>query len=99
LDVYALQFCNAYSTTAAAFLSYSEWDRTRMQQIVTEGRMPVTVIFGDRDRDIDRDWLAALREAGVRVHAVAGANHLWDLANASDLFDQVLHVIEGSRHG
>ncbi len=99
LDVYALQFCNAYSTTAAAFLSYSHWDRDRMQQTVADGRMPVTVIFGDRDKDIDRDWLAALRDAGVRVHAVAGANHLLDLANASDLFDRVLHVIAGSRHG
>jgi len=99
MNPYALVYCKKYVTTAAGFLSYLDWDRDRVGRALKAGTSPVTVIFGDKDRRIDKAWLNSLRFGPVTVRAVAGANHFFDLTNEFDLFDEVAHLISGSGRG
>ena len=99
IDVYSLGYCRRYATTAAALLSYLEWDQARLTRALIETEVPVTVIFGDKDIQTDRDSLASLASAGVDIRAVAGADHFFDLAHEFDLLDEVIAVITGSDHG
>ena len=99
VNPYALTYCRKYVTTAANLLSYLQWDSRRLQQTITAGTVPVTVIVGAHDESIDQAWLQALRAGGVSVRAVAGARHFFDLAHEPDLLDAVEQVITGADHG
>lgn len=98
LHEYSLSYCRTYVTTPANLLSYLRWDKDLVKHTLSGSRVPVTVIYGDRDRRIDVGWLNALREGGVSVRTVAGADHFFDLAHEFDLLDEVLAVI-GGQHG
>lgn len=99
IDVYSLGYCRKYVTTAAALLSYLDWDRGRLKRALIAADVPVTVIFGDKDEQADRDWLASLASGGVQVRGVAGADHFFDLAHEFDLLDEVVKVISESDRG
>lgn len=96
---YALAYCKTYVTTAGNLLSYLEWGRERLRDALLRSSTPVTVVVGDRDQRIDRPWLEQLREGGVALRAVAGANHFFDLAHEFDLLDEVLATIAEYSHG
>lgn len=99
ISAYPLVFCDDYVTTAANYLSYLGWGRARLEQALISAPTPVTVVYGDKDRRIDSDWLDALRLGGVTVRPVPGANHFFDLAHEFDLFDEVAQLIAGGNHG
>jgi pimeloyl-ACP methyl ester carboxylesterase len=99
MDAYSLAFCRRYVTNAASLLSYLEWDRARLERALLAGTLPVTVIFGDRDQRLDKNWLDRLQAGGVKTRSVPGANHFFDLANEIDLLEEVAQVITGSGRG
>ena len=96
---YALTFCQRYVTGPAQLLSYLDWDKDLLRKSLSRSPIPVTVIYGDEDRRVDPQWLEALRDGGVRVRSVPGANHFFDLAHEFELLDEVLAVIGGGTHG
>lgn len=96
---YALTYCHRYVTTPANLLSYLDWDRDRLREALLRSPVAVTVIYGDRDQRIDLAWIEELRQGGVSVRAVAGANHFFDLAHEFDLLDEVVASIDGLGHG
>jgi len=99
LDTYALAYCGRYVTTAAAFLSYLEWERGRLGRALAAAPVPITVIYGDRDDRVERLWLESLASDVVTVRAVSGARHFFDLAHEFDLLDEVLGVLSEVGHG
>lgn len=96
---FALGYCHSYVTTAAGLASYLDWDAERLQAVLAGARAPVTVVFGDRDRYVDRAWLEALGESGVGLRPVAGADHFFDLSHQFELFDEVMQLIARGQHG
>ena len=96
---YSLTYCTTYVTHASGLLSYLQWDRDVLGKALKTARVPVTVIYGERDNRIDQRWLQGLRTGGVTVRAVPGANHFFDLAHEFDLLDEVLDVIGRQGHG
>lgn len=96
---YALIFCRRYVTTPDALLSYLAWDGDRLERALLDVVVPIAVIYGDNDRRIDTEWLGVLREGGITVRAVAGADHFFDLAHEFDLLDEVVAVISGADNG
>lgn len=96
---YALTFCREYVTGPAQLLSYLDWDKVLLNDALGRSPVPVTVIYGDGDRRVDHQWLEALRDGGVQVRSVHGANHFFDLAHEFELIDEVLDVIDGGTHG
>lgn len=97
---FALGYCRGYVTTPTGLASYLDWDGARLQAALQGASVPVTVVYGERDRHLDPDWLAALGAHGVGLRPVAGAEHLLDLRHEFELFDEVLRVISSrGRHG
>lgn len=96
---YALTYCKTYVTTPRDLLSYLQWDKDLLRHALSGSTVPVTVIYGDQDQRIDRQWLEGLREDGVSVRPIAGANHFFDMSHEFDLVDEVLRVMDGGSHG
>lgn len=99
VQTYALSYCRNYVTTADRLMSYLDWDKEHLRAALLKIPAPITVIYGDRDDRIDREWLQTLGRAGVGLRAVAGANHFFDLAHEFDLLDEVVLVMAGDNHG
>lgn len=99
LDTYALGFCKDYVSTAAAFLSYLDWDHDRLRLALSGSRVPVTIIFGEKDDRVEREWLESVRGDNVTVRGVPGADHFFDLAHEFELLDQVISVMAEANRG
>jgi len=99
VGVYSLAYCSRYATTAAAFLSYLEWDRDRLKLALLAANVPVTLILGEKDERADEAWRDSLAVGGVAVRTVAGADHFFDLAHEFELLDEVVKVIMETDHG
>ena len=96
---YAISYCREYVTTPDRLLSYLEWDADRLTNAMSRIPVPTTVIIGDRDEQIDPRWLESLRQSGVAVRLINGADHFFDLEYEFDLLDEVVMVISGADHG
>lgn len=96
MDTYALSFCKTYPTRAGDFLSYYEWDRKKVAGIATEYADIINVIIGTGDQRIDADWTEQLKQNGVSVIAIEGANHFFDQAHEFDLLDVIENLLGGS---
>lgn len=99
IGTYPLGFCTDYVTTPEAYLSYLAWDHDRLQAVLIRSEVPVTVLFGEKDERIRRDWLEDLRAGGVDTRGVPGAGHFFDLAHEFDLFDEMVEVIVETGRG
>ena len=99
LHAYSLNYCKQYVSSPGSLLSYLRWDQKRLKQALLAGPVPVTVIYGGADERVDRAWLEHLKANSIRVRAVPGANHFFDVAHEFKLFDEVLAVISEAAHG
>lgn len=99
LGAYVLGHCQRYVTSADRLLSYLAWDRARLDLVLSSGGIPLSVVYGEHDEQIDLAWLASLGDAGVSLRRVAAARHFFDLASEDDLSEEVLDVIVGDGHG
>jgi alpha-beta hydrolase superfamily lysophospholipase len=89
LGEYALNYCQKYVATPASFLSYYVWSKDRTVESVKSMKVPTSVIIGDADRRIDRDWMQILQAHSLNVIAVEGANHFFDQQHEFDLLDAI----------
>lgn len=96
---YALSYCKRYVTTPVGLLSYLAWDRARLAGALRNTRLPVTVIYGEKDDRIDRPWLDALHRDGLAVRKVAGADHFFGSSYEFDLLDEILQALSEGGHG
>jgi pimeloyl-ACP methyl ester carboxylesterase len=89
LGEYALNYCRRYVTTPASFLSYYSWSKQRTVDSVRSVPVPTSVIIGDADQRMDRDWMQILADHSLDVITVAGANHFFDQQHEFDLLDTI----------
>lgn len=83
-------YCKEFPTTAAYYVSYASWDRTRILELLKSVRVPVEIIVGSKDARMGADWPERLRAQGANVHSVGGANHFFDDQYEFDLLESVL---------
>lgn len=96
---YSLTFCRNYVTGPGQLLSYLAWDSAKLGAALGSLPAPVALIIGDHDRRVDHNWIDALRDTGVDVRTVEGANHFFDLTHEFDLYDEVLAILDRGTHG
>ena len=99
LDDYALSFCNKYPSPAKAYLSYAEWSKERILNLLVRTRVPVEVIVGGSDKRMGTDWKSLMIDKGARVTTIPGANHFFDAAHEFDLLETVEKSIRKSNAG
>lgn len=86
LETYALGYCKTYPTTAEAFLSYYNWNKTRTNSTVNKFSDRISIIIGTGDKRMSQDWMLQLLKK-KNVFAVKGANHFFDQAHEFELTD------------
>jgi pimeloyl-ACP methyl ester carboxylesterase len=94
LASYQLSFCKKYTGTASSYLSYAEWDDTRVLESIQASRLPVLAVLGGSDRRVNDDWKRALQAAGAKVSVVPDADHFFSSLHEFDLLDELQLVLE-----
>ncbi|MEJ1489735.1 MAG: alpha/beta hydrolase family protein [Candidatus Sedimenticola sp. (ex Thyasira tokunagai)] len=90
---YGLDFCPNYVTSPAEYLSYYGWDKQRTLVSLEGLSIDTTVIIGEADQRIDTGWIGILRERGVKLVSVEGANHFFVQQHEFDLLDLVERIL------
>ena len=78
LSEFRLAFCDEYTTTAGNYLSYVDWNGKKTIEMLNNLSISPIVILGGEDRRLGEDWLPSLRQAGLKVILIPGANHFFD---------------------
>jgi len=94
LSEFRLAFCDNYTTTAGNYLSYVTWDGKKTIEKLNNLPTSPIVILGGEDRRLGENWLPTLRQAGLEVILIPGANHFFDHEHEFDLMDTVLELLE-----
>lgn len=96
LQPYRLSFCKKYMGTAASYLSYQRWDDEKVVQTVAALHargLPVAAVLGSEDKRIDARWSASLRQAGVALSVIEGANHFFSSAHEFELMEELERML------
>lgn len=80
-------YCNEYVSSPTAYLSYVDWSQARITDGLKNIRSPVSLLFGAADQRIDNTWPGRLKDMGMDVHIVDGANHFFHASHEFDLLD------------
>ncbi len=94
LSNYRLAFCDIYTTTPANYLSYMAWNGNKTLENLNNLPVVPTILLGGEDRRLGEDWLPSLRQTGVEVVLIEGANHFFDHEHEFDLLDNVTELLE-----
>jgi pimeloyl-ACP methyl ester carboxylesterase len=94
LSHYRLAFCDNYTTTPENYLSYLEWNGNITLENLNNLAIKPTILLGGKDRRQGDNWLPLLRQAGIKVIEIPGANHFFDHEYEFDLMDKVEEILE-----
>jgi alpha-beta hydrolase superfamily lysophospholipase len=93
LREYHLVFCENYTATPSAYLSYIRWTHDRVLSTLRASKVPVEVIMGGSDRRFSSDWVEAMKKTDTTVKVIPGANHFFDATSEFELLDAVLQGV------
>ena len=91
---YPLAFCDSYVTTAGDYLSYLDWDGKKSLDSLNKLTHKPIVILGGRDQRLGSDWMPRLKQAGVEVIEIPGANHFFNNEYEFDLVDTISDLLQ-----
>lgn len=94
LREYHVSYCKKYAAPPKAFLSYASWSRQRILTALSQTSIPVEVILGSEDQRMGQGWPQLLRQNGVALHLIEGANHFFHNEQEFDLLDSVLNALQ-----
>lgn len=94
LREYNIVYCNNFTATPQSYLSYIRWSREAVLDTVNKRKVPIFAIMGGSDNRFGQDWVDALRQTGIEVKVIPGANHFFDAATEFDLLDEVKNCIQ-----
>jgi pimeloyl-ACP methyl ester carboxylesterase len=90
LKAFQLSYCKKYVAPPKAFLSYAIWSKQRILDAISKTKVPVAVILGSADTRMGNGWPNMLKNSGVKVQIIKGANHFFHNEQEFDLLDNVL---------
>lgn len=79
LGKYPLSYCQTYIAPPRAFLSYAAWDYDKISAAIMKisKTLPMYGIVGSSDDRLPPKWADKMRENGVTVTVIDGANHFF----------------------
>ena len=86
---YPLAFCEKYATTPKNYLSYVTWDKHRTVATLKKLNKQPVIILGNNDKRLGNDWLPLLKETGVDIIQIDGANHFFNHEHEFELADTI----------
>jgi pimeloyl-ACP methyl ester carboxylesterase len=95
---YPLAYCDNYVTTAGNYLSYLDWDGEKALDSLNKLAHKPIVILGGKDRRLGSDWMPRLKNTGVEVIEIPGANHFFNNEFEFDLVDTISGLLQHSNN-
>jgi dienelactone hydrolase len=89
IDTYALSFCKKYVATPQSYLSYTQWDRSRVLKALKTSSTPVYVLLGRNDDRMNSDWPDKLKASGINVTLMEDTNHYFEGQSEFKLLDDL----------
>lgn len=95
LGSYSLGYCKGnFVSTYPVYHSYQVWSGEKTLEALRAIEIPVAVIMGQNDDRFGSDWLQAIRQSGVAVSEIQGANHFFDSPYEFDFHDALLQALK-----
>lgn len=89
LGEFGLTFCEKYISPGSNYLSYYDWNRSRVLNAIKKQSIPIATIIGENDRRLAKDWVSVIQENMIKVQTVPGANHFFDNEYEFELQDAI----------
>jgi pimeloyl-ACP methyl ester carboxylesterase len=89
LGEYGFVYCDKYVTLPSFYLSYIDWNKDRVTQMLSQTGSSVSLLFGSGDKRIDQQWPSFLQENNFNVTIVEGADHFFHQQHEFDLVDYI----------
>lgn len=93
LHEYKISYCKKFVSTASSFISYAEWNKQKILNLLNNIRTPVQIVMGSNDQRMDKNWPAMLKKKGLKVSIIQGANHFFSNEYEFELHDKILEII------
>ncbi len=94
LGEFGLSFCEKYIAPASNYLSYYDWNRSRVLNAIKKQSIPIATIIGEKDRRLAKDWVSVIQENEIKVITVPGANHFFDNEHEFELQDAIDELLK-----
>ncbi|MDH5378990.1 MAG: alpha/beta hydrolase [Gammaproteobacteria bacterium] len=93
LGEYKISYCKKYPTPHSAFFSYARWTGAEILKSLKSVKVPAHVILGSSDTRMGKQWPDQLKQSGIKIEMIKGANHFFDKQHEFDLSDLVETII------
>lgn len=95
LGFYSLGYCkNNYAATASSYLSYAEYDDSKVLELLKQTPVPTEVILGSTDTILPRHWVSRIKALNTKVTIIDDANHFFYGANEFDLAAEIENILK-----
>jgi pimeloyl-ACP methyl ester carboxylesterase len=95
INPFTMAYCDDnYSSPAADYLSYAEWDNRTLLTAIKNSKHDIKIIMGGADDSAYEGWTEEMQAAGARVSIVAGANHFFGSGHEFELYDKLIQAME-----
>jgi pimeloyl-ACP methyl ester carboxylesterase len=89
-----LAFCDEYVTTSGNYLSYLAWNKDKTLAALNKMAIKPMIVLGSKDQRLGDDWMPLLKQAGMYVVEIEGANHFFDHEYEFDLTDTIAALLQ-----
>lgn len=97
IGIYSLGYCKKnFAATASSYLSYAQYDESRVLELVRQTPVPTEIILGSADTILPANWPSQIKalQTKNRVTVIDNANHFFDATNEFDLAEVVENILK-----
>lgn len=97
LGVYSVGYCkNNFTATASNYLSYAQYDASRILELIRQTSVPTELIFGSADTMLPANWPSQIKALKTRaqVTIINKANHFFDDTSEFDLAEEIENILK-----
>ena len=94
---FSMGYCkNNYTATVDSYLSYTQYDESRLLQMLKQSHIAADIILGSADTLLPATWLAKIKTLPPRnsVISIDKANHFFDGTSEFDLSEEVENLLQ-----
>lgn len=96
LGVFSVGYCkNNFTASANVYLSYAQYDASRILELIKQTNVPTELIFGSADTILPANWPSQIKalKSRAQVTIIDKANHFFDDASEFDLAEEIEKIL------
>jgi len=97
LGVFSVGYCkNNFTATANIYLSYAQYDASKILGLIKQTNVPTELIFGSADTILPANWPSQIKalKSPAQVTIIDKANHFFDDTSEFDLAEETERILK-----